>query len=207
MGWWTTLQIAQTALRTSVWRTKNSQKNHVINEMLKRDWESNGYSCKHTSRSGSAGCASTCSCLLLLDHWKLGIPGCLWCGWVYDADNHARLAKKKCLPLRSIDTVGHLRRHSCRVLAKWSCTGVPCMQSDSSMVMRTGVPFSTRFCSMRTSSTSHMYESDGDITILVYTKVLFSRFPKMVLQPKKYPCKKFKICFFSWWWWILTPSI
>ena len=70
------------------------------------------------------------------------------------------------------------------------------MQSDSSMVMRTGVPFSTRFLSMRTSSTSHMYESDGDITILVYTKVLFSRFPKMVLQPKKYPCKNLKYASF-----------
>ena len=189
-----------------MWRIENANV-HTNALRLKRDWESNGYSCEHTSRSGSAGCASVDPSILLLADWKLEFPGCLWCDCTNARTYCSRLAKKKCLPLRSIDTVGHLRRHSCRVDARWSCTGVPCMQSDSSMVRRTGTPFSTRFCSMRTSSTSHMYESDGDITILVYTKVLFSRFPKMVLQPKKYPCKKFKICFFSWWWWILTPSI
>ena len=70
------------------------------------------------------------------------------------------------------------------------------MQSASLMVRRTGVPRSTRFCSMRTSSTSHMYESDGDITILVYTKVLFSTHPKMVLQPKNNRAKNLKYASF-----------
>ena len=71
------------------------------------------------------------------------------------------------------------------------------MQSDSSMVMRTGTPLSTWFCSMRTSSTSHMYESDGDITILVCTlKYYLADFRKWFYSQKNTRAKNLKYASF-----------
>ena len=64
------------------------------------------------------------------------------------------------------------------------------MQSDSSMVMRTGVPLSTWLCSMRTSSTSHMKESEGDMMILLYTKCIFITQSENGSTAKKIPVQK-----------------